>query len=345
MKKDLVGWAAVAAAGIYALYFVPRANDATLLINGTVYASYAVLALSLALVWGYAGILSFGQTAFFGLGGYVYAIVALNSVGTPVAAVVAIFSAAVFAALLGYFMFWGRLSDVYLGVVTLTVSLILYRFINQTAGDVWTIGQAPLGGFNGIPSTPILQLPGAADALGPEQVYVLSIVVLIVCYIVCRGVLASRFGRVVIAIRESEVRAELLGYDARFYKLGVFTIGGAIAGSAGVLFANCVLVSPNMFSLFTSGQLLIWVIVGGLGTLAGPVVGCFLVLMLSTALGTVSRGGLANWLDPNLVLGIVLTLFVMIAPKGLLPLTLQLWSRARGLIHWPVREPIAERTR
>lgn len=86
--------------------------------------------------------------------------------------------------------------------------------------------------------------------------------------------LLSRFGRVVVAIKENE-----LGYDVRLYKLGIFTIGGCMAGIAGLLFGNCVFVSPTVFSLSCSAQIIIWVMVGGLGTLAGPIIGCILLQM------------------------------------------------------------------
>ncbi|GGC87118.1 branched-chain amino acid ABC transporter permease [Chelatococcus reniformis] len=323
MLKSSLGAAAVALAAVYALVVVPAEGQMTTMINGSVYASYGILALSLALIWGYGGILSFGQAAFFGLGGYAYAIAALNLGNTWAALVIAVALAGASAAVLGYFMFWGRISDVYLGVITLTVSLILYRFLNQTAGDEWTIGSAPLGGFNGIPSTPILTLPGLPDEpLSPEQIYVLAMGALFVGYLACKLLVATHFGRVVVSIRENEMRAELLGYDARLYKLGLFTFAGALAGIGGVLFANCVFVSPNMFNLQTNGQLIIWVIVGGLGTLAGPVIGCFLLLMLATFLGTVHQGGGTNWFDPNLVLGVLLTLVVVALRKGLLPLAI-----------------------
>jgi ABC-type branched-subunit amino acid transport system permease subunit len=319
--RSVLGYGILVLSAIYALFYIPQHADLTTMINGSVYASYGVLALSLALIWGFAGILSFGQAAFFGIGGYAYAIAALNFDNTTAAAVVAIVAAAFSAALLGYFMFWGRISDVYLGVITLTVSLILSRFFNQTAGDQWTIGTAPLGGFNGIPSTPILSVPGDPNnPLPPEKIYVLTIAALAVCYLLCKLLLATRFGAVVVAIRENETRAELLGYDARFYKLGIFTVAGAMAGAAGVLFANCVFVSPNMFNLQTNGQLLIWIIIGGVGTLIGPVIGCFLTLMLSNYLGTINHFGALAWLDPNLVMGVLLTLFVLVMRKGLLPL-------------------------
>ena len=304
MVKALIGVAFGVVAAIYAFVVVPKTGDMTTMINGSVYASYGILALSLALIWGYAGILSFGQAAFFGIGGYAYAVAALNLGNTSLAVLVAIGVAAGFAALLGWFMFWGRISDVYLGVITLTVSLILFRFLNQTAGDVWTIGTAPLGGFNGIPTTPILTRPGEPDVpLAPEQIYELTMAALFAAYLICKLVIASPFGAVIVAIRENETRVELLGYDSRRYKLGVFTIAGALAALGGVLFANCVFVSPTMFNLQTNGQLIIWVIIGGLGTLVGPVIGCFLMLMLSTALGTATQLPGLSWLDPNLVLG------------------------------------------
>ena len=120
---------------------------------------YAIFALSLELLVGTTGLVCFGQAAFFGLGGYTYAVTAINMGDTTVPALLAVLVPAAFAALLGYFMFWGRISDGYLGVITLTVSLIFFRFINQTAGEQWNIGDAPLGGFNGIPATPILNWP------------------------------------------------------------------------------------------------------------------------------------------------------------------------------------------
>jgi ABC-type branched-subunit amino acid transport system permease subunit len=341
MVRSIVGYGIIAFGALYALFYIPQHADLTTMINGSVYASYGVLALSLALIWGFAGILSFGQAAFFGIGGYAYAVAALNFDNTTMAACIAVIAAAFSAALLGYFMFWGRISDVYLGVITLTVSLILSRFFNQTAGDQWVIGTAPLGGFNGIPSTPIITLPGdPSNPLPPEKIYVLTIATLTICYLICKVMLATRFGAVIVAIRENETRAELLGYDARFYKLGVFTIGGAMAGAAGVLFANCVFVSPNMFNLQTNGQLIIWIIIGGVGTLVGPVVGCFLALMLSSYLGTLGHAGILAWLDPNLVMGVVLTVFVLVMRKGLLPLLISSFDRAAWLIARRPEKPL-----
>jgi branched-chain amino acid transport system permease protein len=274
--------------------------------------------LSLALIWGYAGILCFGQTAFFGLGGYTYAVAAINLGETTTAALLAVLLPTLLAAMLGYFMFWGRISDVYLGVITLTVSLILFRFVNQTAGEEWNIGEAPLGGFNGIPGTPILNWPGRpGDQLAPENIFSLTVALLILVYFACKILLATRFGRIIVAIRENETRAELLGYDVRLYKLAIFMVGGGLAGLSGLLFANSVFVSPTMFSLPVSGQIVIWVIIGGLGTLIGPIVGCIFMQILTNYLGTLAQVKGLSWIDANLVLGLLLMAFVLLVPKGL----------------------------
>jgi ABC-type branched-subunit amino acid transport system permease subunit len=336
----ILGNLAVLAAGLAVLFGLPAFAETYLIINSTIFAAFAILALSLALIWGYAGILCFGQAAFFGLGGYVYAVTAINMGDTTVPAVLAVLLPALFAGMLGYFMFWGRISDVYLGVITLTVSLIFFRFINQTAGEQWNIGDAPLGGFNGIPATPILNWPGRpGDQLAPENIFSLSVGLLIIVYFSCKILLATRFGRIIVAIRENETRAELLGYDVRLYKLAIFMIGGAMAGLSGLLFANSVFVSPTMFSLPVSGQIIIWIIIGGLGTLIGPVIGCILMQILTNYLGTLSQVKGFGWVDPNLVLGVLLVIFVLLVPKGLTALVADGWRALASLATRPRAAP------
>jgi branched-chain amino acid transport system permease protein len=307
-----------------AILVLPHVLELFALINATVYVSLAVLALSLALVWGFGGILCFGQAAFFGLGGYSYAVAAINFGDTTYAVPVAIAVPALVAAALGYVMFYGRISDVYMGAITLTLTLILFNFVNSTAGDQWRVGAAPLGGFNGIPSTPPLNLPGdPGNPLPPEWIFAIAVVSLLICYILAKLILRARFGRVIVAIRENERRAELLGYDVRAYKLGIFVIGGAMAGLSGLLFANCVFVSPTMFSLFYSGQIIIWVMVGGLGTLVGPVIGAILLNLLTTWAGTLPE------INPSLILGAILVLAVLVMPRGMLPSLATMLGRFR----------------
>ncbi len=317
--------AAASFVAIAAILVLPHVLELFALINATVYVSLAVLALSLALVWGFGGILCFGQAAFFGLGGYSYAVAAINFGDTTYAVPVAIAVPALVAAALGYVMFYGRISDVYMGAITLTLTLILFNFVNSTAGDQWRVGAAPLGGFNGIPSTPPLNLPGdPGNPLPPEWIFAIAVVSLLICYILAKLILRARFGRVIVAIRENERRAELLGYDVRAYKLGIFVIGGAMAGLSGLLFANCVFVSPTMFSLFYSGQIIIWVMVGGLGTLVGPVIGAILLNLLTTWAGTLPE------INPSLILGAILVLAVLVMPRGMLPSLATVFGRFRG---------------
>jgi len=326
VRYDRVALFASGFIGLLFMLLLPMAVEAFTLLEITIYVIMSLLALSLGFIWGYGGILCFGQAAFFGIGAYSYAIAAINFGDSTGAVLCAVGVPAVFAFALGSFMFYARISDVYLGVITLTVSLILFNLVNSTAGDQYRIGSAPLGGFNGIPSIPTLNVPFSPDLLlSPEQIFQVCVATLLVVYYGLRWLLASRFGRVLVGIRENERRAELLGYDIRRYKLGAFVLGGAIAGLAGCLFANWgAFVSPTVFGLAQSAQIIIWIIVGGLGTLAGPIIGCFLLQWLTAYLGAL------NLINSNLVLGAILVIFVLGVPAGLVPSFLGLVSKFAG---------------
>ena len=304
--------AAVVAAVLAGL--APQFIDTFSLLQLSVFIAMAVLSLSLGFIWGFGGILSFGQAAFFGLGGYAYAVAAFNFADSTVPVLASIAVPVLFAGLLGYFMFYGRISNVYVGVITLTVTLILFNVVNSTAGDAYRIGAAALGGFNGIPSVPGITLPVSGFSFGPEEDWYLSAGVLILVFVGLKLLLASHFGRVVVAIRENETRASLLGYDPRLYKLLAFMIGGGIAGVAGCLYTLWgAFISPTIFGLATSAQIIIWVMIGGLGTLIGPVLGAVSIQWLVTQIGG------QQVLDANLVLGIILLVFVLLLPAGVVP--------------------------
>ena len=318
LQRFSKSWASAAltvALGLVLLFVLPHVLDDFALVQATVYVVMSILAISLAFIWGYGGILCFGQSAFFGLGAYTYAIAVTNLGDSTVPFVLAIVLPAGFAAILGYLIFYGRLSDVYMGVITLTVTLILFNLINSTAGPEWKIGAAPLGGFNGIPGIAPLNTPGNLDdTIGPRGLFELSLGALLLVYLLLRALLAAKPGRVIVASKENEQRLLLLGYDARAYKLFTFVLGAAIAGLAGCLFANWgAFTSPTVFSLAQSAQIIIWVIVGGLGTLVGPVVGCVAIQWLTTQIGT------QQTLNSNLVLGAILVVFVLMVPKGIVP--------------------------
>ncbi|MEK6418295.1 MAG: branched-chain amino acid ABC transporter permease [Burkholderia gladioli] len=294
---------------------LPHVLDDFALVQTTVYVVMAILAVSLGFIWGFGGILCFGQSAFFGIGAYTYAVAVANLGDSTLPFALSIVVPAIFAAILGYLIFYGRLSDVYMGVITLTVTLILFNVMNSTAGPEWNVGKASLGGFNGIPGIQTLNSPGNPDdIIGPQGIFYIAMSSLLVVYGLLRWLLASKVGRVIVAAKENEQRVLLLGYDSRAYKLATFVLGAAIAGLAGCLFANWgAFTSPTIFGLSQSAQIIIWVIVGGLDTLVGPVLGCIAIQWLTTQIGA------QQVVNSNLVLGAVLVGFVLLVPKGIVP--------------------------
>jgi ABC-type branched-subunit amino acid transport system permease subunit len=283
-----------------------------------------LLAVSMGFMWGFAGMLSFGQTAFFGLGGYVYAVLALYSGHTGWPLAVAIVLPMLFALLLGYFMIYGRISDIYFSVVTLVVTLILEKAIRSTSGDQYTVLGVRLNGQNGIPTVPSLELP-IEFKTELHAIFYLAAGLLVLVYVGLRLLLTTKFGRALVGIRENPRRMELLGYDVRRYRLGVFVLCSGIAALAGVLRAvwgNYV--GPQMFDLNQAGQVVIWVIVGGRSTLLGPIVGAAGVQYLAAWLGTQAVGQI------SLILGLLLMMTVLLFSQGLVPSVALAFAYARG---------------
>ncbi len=309
------GFIAVIIVGFALLFGVPEVVGLFGIVQMTVFVAMAMYALSQGFLWGYGGIMCFGQASFLGLGAYAYAITSINFGDTTWGMLAGIAVPAGFAALLGYFMFYGRISDAYIGVITLTVSVILFQLINSTSGSQYHIGQAELGGFNGIPSVPTLNMPGdVSNVLSPTGIWYVSMALLIIVYALMRLILVSRFGKVVVAIRENEIRAMLLGYDARLYKLLTFILSATIAGLAGCIYDNWSgFISPTIFALAMSAEVIIFVLVGGLGTLIGPILGGLGLQYL------MNLAGAQHVVDPNLGLGIVLVAFVLLVPQGVAP--------------------------
>jgi branched-chain amino acid transport system permease protein len=312
------GWFIALALVLLLLPLVSETSTPTLL------AIWSLFALSLGLMWGYAGILSFGHAAYFGLGAYTYAITAMNTGESTAALILAVLLPACVAAVIGAMMFFGRISDVYMGVITLVFALILFKFMGATAGDAYRIGSARLGGFNGIPAFPVLNVPGdPSTQIYGTGLYYVVVVCLLGCYLLARWVLSSAFGRVLLGIRENEARAELLGYNAPAYKTAIFSLTAAMAGLAGCLFASWAeIVTPSLFGLGQCVEVIIWVVAGGLGTLIGPMLGAVLLGLLKLLLGQ------QTVIDNSLVLGAILLLVVLLLPRGLVP-SLMAWRRKR----------------
>jgi len=291
---------------------------------------YGLVALSLDLVWGRAGIFSFGQTAFFGVAAYSYGVIGINlspNTGETVTALIGgVVVAALLAAALGYFMFYGKVGDVYVAIITLAVTLVLLQVITSTAGPQYHIGNAQLGGYNGMTNIPSMEFgyPGhPGDQMSQPDTYTFAVLLAGLAFLGVRMFLASGFGRVITAIRENELRTELLGYDVRRAKVIVFTLGGAIAGLAGGAYAGWgSFMNPAPFSLPAAALIVIYVLVGGKGSLVGAFIGAVTVEWLSTVLG----GILPN--STTLVVGAILIGVVLLVPGGLTPLIGNVLARA-----------------
>jgi branched-chain amino acid transport system permease protein len=294
----------------------------------TTWTVYGLLALSLVLVWGKAGIFSFAQGAMFGIGAYAYSIAAANfqpSTGETLSAVaVAILAAGLAAAFIGYFVFYGRLRELPVAVVTLAFSLLLLTVMGSLSDPKYHIGVAVLGGYNGLGS-PVLTVPGGApEGLGVSALFLVVVMVTAAVAVGLARLMRRPFGRVVLATARNEERTELLGYDPRKIRLQAFTAGGMVAGLAGALYAASALyIDPSVFGLAQSAMVVVWVLVGGRGSLLGGLAGVALVEPLTSSLGGVGGG------TGPLVLGGILIVVVLVLPAGIVPVLGDLLRRSR----------------
>jgi urea transport system permease protein len=300
------------------------------------YVCYALLALSIDLIWGYAGILSLGHGAFFALGGYAMGMYLMRQIGTrgvygdpirpdfmvflnwpelPVywygfnhfayAVLMVVLVPGLLAFVFGWFAFRSRVTGVYLSIITqaLTFALMLGFFRNNFGfgGNNGLTDFKDILGFN-------IQAPGTRAAL-----FSISCLALALGFLICRAIISSKFGKVLIAIRDAEPRVRFLGYRVESYKLFVFTLSACMAGVAGALYVPQVgIINPSEFQPGNSIEAVIWVAVGGRGTLTGAVLGALLVNYAKT---TFTSGVLAAyWLFMLGGLFVAVTLFL---PRGI----------------------------
>jgi branched-chain amino acid transport system permease protein len=268
-----------------------------------------IFALSLDLLVGYARLVSLGHAAFFGLAGYALAIVqrdlGLTSLWTTLPLTLAI--TAVAALLVGALAI--RTSGVYFIMVTLAIAQMLFYLANDTRA---------LGGSDGmfLQRKPDASLFGIVlfDLKDRVTFYYFALAALVAAYVVARTVLASLFGRVIDAIRCNEPRARALGYATWMYKLAMFVIAGTLAGLAGYVgAAQDGIVNPGFLSWHKSGEALVIVILGGMGTLYGPVIGAAVLIGLEDGLATLTE----HWL---LYIGLFVIAVVLFLPRGIVSL-------------------------
>lgn len=259
--------------------------------------TYAIIAIGLDLIWGYSGMMSLGQGLFFGLGAYGFAMyLKLQASGgklpdfmfwsgletlpwfwapfqNPIVAIIAaLVVPALIAAVLGYLVFRSRVQGVYFSIITQALTLLT---------SIWFIGQqAYTGGTNGITNLGSAKIFGKS-LLSPEAqigFYITTVIVLALVYLIATRITNSRFGRMLLALRDNEARVRFLGYNPVMIKTMMFVTSAVFAALAGILFVPQVgIISPSSMGVVPSIEMVIWVAVGGRGTLFGAIVGALVV--------------------------------------------------------------------
>lgn len=283
-------WSCLAVAFTLALALGMVASDFAVE-NAGYFLVWTFMALGLSLMWGVGGTMSFGQTAFFGIGAYCYAILSTNwgaDYGlTLLAGFLSLLVVGLTAAVIGYFIFFGRIRGVLVSIITLATTLGLETFLSQTAGPRWAIGAAELGGFNGISSMPPLTIPwlGHNFELTGRPLYFTLLFVVALVYLGLRVAANSRLGDAMVAVRENPQRAAALGYRVEAVLFCGFVAGSVLSGVSGLAFASWgQYISPDTMGLSAAALPIIWVTVSGrdfTATLIGTLALLFLSQMLA----------------------------------------------------------------
>lgn len=268
---------------------------------------WVLFAVSFDLIFGYTGLLSFGQALFFGVGAYAVAISVLKlGLGTGAGLLLSVAAPVVFAAFVGYFSV--KLSGIHFVIIT-----IIFALIASTVAETWT---GITGGTDGLVfMAPPLNLGFLkVDLMDIRSTYYLVLGVVSLSCLLLRRMVRSPLGKAFVAIRENEDRARLIGYDVPRLKLVSFVVAGGLAGLAGGLYALSLKYASATFLHWSiSGHAVVYTIVGGAGTLLGPMLGAGLIMSL--------EHHLVNLLQAtDLVVGSVLVFMLLMAPRGLVGL-------------------------
>ena len=305
-------WRALLAfAALAALPFLPFMSKYYLLLAFDALL-FGAVAMSLDLLMGYTGLVSFGHAAFFGLGAYSTAVLLERGVHSlwlclALAAVVV----GLYAVVVAYFATSRR--GIYFALLTLIFAEVVFTFFRYTQA---------FGGSDGVQGLPAVEiLPGVAIDT-PLRNYYLIVGYLALAYAACRVLVGSHFGRVLVAIRENEDRARFLGYRVQRYKMVACMISALLSGLAGALYpGRAGYATPDLMHWSISGEFLIMVMIGGLGTLVGPIIGGAFFIVLQEKISSY-----VQWYF--IVIGLVLILIVLFLPKGLLGLRRALRPRS-----------------
>ena len=270
---------------------------------------FAVAAVALDLLVGYAGLISFGHAAFIGLGAYAVGILAAHGINDALVALpAAIAVSMLFAWLTGIVCL--RTKGAYFIMITLAFGQMVYFIATSLA---------PYGGDNGLTIAARNTVAGWPLLKSDRAFYCFTLICLLATYLFCRGLVVSRFGRVLRGTKENATRMATIGFNARQFQLVAYVIAGGLGGFAGFLLANLTeFVSPAYMSWQESGELIVMVILGGVGTLDGAIIGTATYLLAEEWLS----GFTESW---KVIFGPILVLVVLFARGGLIGLGNRLW--------------------
>jgi branched-chain amino acid transport system permease protein len=263
---------------------------------------FGAVAMSLDLLMGYTGLVSFGHAAFFGLGAYATAVLLERGVVSLWACLgLAVLVVGLYALAVSYFSTVRR--GIYFALLTLIFAEVVFTFFRYTQ---------TFGGSDGIQGVPPPELLPGFVLDTPLRNYYVVVAFLVVTYVICRVVVTSHFGRVLVAIRENEDRARFLGYNVQRYKMAVCMVSALLTGLGGALYpGRSAFATPDLMLWTVSGELIIMVMIGGLGTLTGPILGGAFFILLQEKVSSY-----VDWYF--IVIGLVLIFIVLFMPRGLL---------------------------
>ncbi|MEA5470467.1 urea ABC transporter permease subunit UrtC [Spirulina sp. 06S082] len=308
--------------------------------------SLAIVALGIDLIWGYTGLLSLGHGIFFALGGYGLAMhlklqlpegqipdfFTLYGVDKlpffwypfysfPVTLIAIVLVPTIVAGLLGYLVFRNRIKGVYFSILTQAALLVFFNFFNGQ--------QKLINGTNGLKTDTETLFGTVVSSSGMQLAfYEVTVLSVLIIYLLCRWLTSGRFGRILIAIRDDENRVRFSGYDPTGFKVLVFAISGGIAGVAGALYTvQSGIITPSFMEVAFSIEMVIWVAVGGRGTLIGAIIGTLLVTFARTLL---SEQFPEVWLFFQ---GALFLLVVTVLPNGIVGWVKSWgWEKLRSLL-------------
>lgn len=300
------------------------------------YLCYVIFALSLDLLWGYTGLLSLGHAVLFGMGGYMIGICYQLQNGVPafmtreglneipwfyiplqnpiIASIIGIVLPALFAWILGSFIFSSKIKGVFFTIITLALAQIFKDFIINI--------QKYTNGFNGLQGVKRFAINGG-EAMGRIPYYYLVLAITVLVFLFCLWLSKSRVGKIATSIRENEARLGFFGYNASKFKILIFAISGALAGLSGVLYTPATSsITPEDIGIAASTAVVVWIAVGGRGNLTGAVVG---TLLINWAQSLLSEHFSSYW---QLILGAVLLIIIFFIPNGIVGQLLETQHKA-----------------